>query len=124
LILKVGVNVFMAKKNKQQQKQQQKKTAVANYEVQDEVRVPDILNIDTLAYISDDDLRGVLSNLYNELDSSRKTSSDTWKLWETEIAYVLREQGIRRNRQRAHEDWSRNNTVVVIEEFESNTTVN
>ena len=63
---------------------------------------PEIVTIDELAMLSDDEL----TYRYKTLDDVRLRvvdSREETKLWEEELAYVKREQQIRRARREAHE---------------------
>ncbi len=72
------------------------------------VPLPEMLNIDALATMSDDDLGSALRRLFDDRDKVIKSSErlDT-RPWDEELAYIKREQQIRRARHEAHEKWIR-----------------
>lgn len=80
--------------------------------------VPQVTNIDDLAVMADEELNARASRF----ESERNRARDPYP-WEVEIAYIRREQQIRRVRERAHAEWSSVHPVVVedetfVEEFD------
>jgi hypothetical protein len=69
---------------------------------QHEFAGPDIVNMDLLATISDDELNNRHQRLENEREALLNGKVSV-RAWEEEIAYVRREQGIRRARREAHD---------------------
>lgn len=65
------------------------------------VDLPDLANMDDLAVLSDEELAGRAARL--ETDRRRAASRGTdLRPWEEEVAYVRREQAIRKDRYDAH----------------------
>lgn len=73
---------------------------------------PAIITIDDLAVMSDDEL----SNRANRFEAERNRVRDQYP-WEVEIAYVRREQQIRRQRADAHSAWVRVNPQDQSDDF-------
>jgi hypothetical protein len=73
---------------------------------------PAIITIDDLAVMSDDELSGRA----NRFESERNRVRDSYP-WEVEIAYVRREQQIRRQRVDTHSAWIRHNPQDNVEDF-------
>lgn len=73
---------------------------------------PAIITIDDLAVMTDDELSGRA----NRFEAERNRVRDQYP-WEVEIAYVRREQQIRRQRADAHSAWLRYNPQDHVEEF-------
>jgi hypothetical protein len=67
---------------------------------------PQQVNMDTLGGMSDEDLINHLRSLHEGLDHAYETRGNS-RLWEEEIAYVRREQQIRRERRAAHDAYIR-----------------
>lgn len=63
---------------------------------------PEIVDMDTIATLSDDELVNRFQVLDNEREMMRENRVPT-KEWEIEIAYVRREQQLRRTRREAHD---------------------
>lgn len=72
------------------------------------VNLPEVVDIDMLAYTSDDDLSKRLDYLYSEKDKAYDANFDLAP-WEVEICYVQREFGIRNNRKYLHEKYIKEN---------------
>ena len=62
--------------------------------------------MDALGGMSDEDLINHLRSLHDGLDHAYETRGNN-RPWEEEIAYVRREQGIRRDRRAAHDTYIR-----------------
>jgi hypothetical protein len=82
----------MAKKNKTNK----------NYNVE----IPEVYNMDDIGYMSDDALRERNFRLESEKSKLLAAGYDT-RLWDVELAYVQREQGIRMSRAELHADYIR-----------------
>ena len=67
---------------------------------------PEIVTIDDLGVMLDEDLIGRLRGLEDEKNRAYESHMDT-KPWEEEIAYIRREQQIRRIRRDTHADYVR-----------------
>lgn len=67
---------------------------------------PEILDLDALGIMLDDDLLGRLRTLEDDRNTSENMNMDT-RPWEEEIAYLRREQQIRRIRRDTHADYVR-----------------
>lgn len=63
---------------------------------------PEVVDMDALASMSDDELLNRLQRLDNEREGMRESRVQT-REWEIEIAYVRREQQLRRARREAHD---------------------
>lgn len=76
------------------------------------VPLPDVTNIDTLATMSDDDMMSLSRRLHDDRDKVLDASVrlDT-RPWDEELAYLKREQQIRRSRHEAHERWLREQEI-------------
>lgn len=68
------------------------------------VDVPSVVDMDVLAYTSDDDLERRAAYLHAERDRASRFEYDLLP-WETEICYVQRELKIRHDRRVAHEKY-------------------
>jgi hypothetical protein len=70
------------------------------------VEIPEVYNMDDIGYMPDEALR----ERYARLDSERgRLAANGYdpRLWEVELAYVQREQGIRMSRSELHADYIR-----------------
>lgn len=65
------------------------------------VAFPDVVNMDDLAYLTDEELAGRGARMESDRRRAASTSSDLVP-WEVEIAYVRREQQLREARSKAH----------------------
>lgn len=72
---------------------------------------PQITNIDELAVMTDEELVARASRF----ESERNRSYDSYP-WEVEIAYIRREQQIRKTRAQAHADWLTSQPAGSLEE--------
>lgn len=68
-------------------------------------RSPDVVSIDVLGAMLDDDLVLRLRALENGHNEAFSDAYASLRPWEEEIAYVRREQHIRRSRRDAHSDY-------------------
>lgn len=68
------------------------------------INLPEVIDSDSIAYASDDDLSRRLDYLYSEKDKAYEANYDL-SPWEVEICYVQREFGIRNNRKYLHEKY-------------------
>ncbi len=80
------------------------------------VELPDIANMDDLALLSDEELSGRAGRLEADRRRAASTSSDLVP-WETEIAYIRREQQLRETRVRLHMDFIKSVPTVGQEEI-------
>ena len=69
------------------------------------VELPDIVNMDDLALFSDEELSGRAGRLEADRRRAASTSSDLVP-WETEIAYIRREQQLREERAIRHREYT------------------
>lgn len=90
----------MSKKNKKSNQQQNHSRP--------QIEAPYVVDMDALAYASDDDLRERFGYLNSTRDQALRMGVDPY-LWEVELAYVQRENGIRESRRLAHEKYVRLN---------------
>lgn len=79
------------------------------------VELPDVVNMDDLALLSDEELSGRAGRLEADRRRAASTSSNLVP-WETEIAYVRREQQLRDARAIAHSEFLRGVGPVEQEE--------
>lgn len=68
------------------------------------VYLPDVVDIDTLAYASDDELVRRVSHLNNDREKAGRFGYSQLP-WEVEICYVQRELKIRQDRKVAHDEY-------------------
>jgi len=80
------------------------------------VEAPYVVDMEVLAYSSDDELRERNNYLNSTKEQVVRAGLDPY-LWEVELAYVHREMGIRDTRHAAHERYLRSNPDNV--QFES-----
>jgi hypothetical protein len=92
----------MKKKLRKQMEEQDQFEPVVHY--QPICSGPEIVTIDDLALFEDDELSDRASLLENERNRLIKSHNHPID-WEVEIAYVRREQQIRKIRKDAHSDW-------------------
>ena len=71
--------------------------------------LPTIIDMDTLACMSDEELMRLHSHTQNEKDRAGRRD-DLVIAWETEACYAQRELQIRADRRRAHDAFLRSNT--------------
>lgn len=69
--------------------------------------VPTVVDIDTLSYMNDEELKRLYTHSQNEKDHG--THNDLILAWEVEVCYVQRELQIRADRRHAHEMFLRSN---------------
>jgi hypothetical protein len=72
------------------------------------MELPEVINMDSLAYANDDELERLHTFLQGERDKASKTDYDL-QPWEVEICYVQREMRIRNSRRAAHDRYVRSN---------------
>lgn len=70
------------------------------------VPVPDVINMDDIGNMIDEDLLSRLHSLEEDMGHVFDARMDTL-LWEIELAYIKREQGLRRRRRDLHERYMR-----------------
>lgn len=70
------------------------------------VESPEVYNMDDIGYMMDEALYDRVGRLDSERAKLVANGYDA-RLWEVEIAYVQREQGIRRSRSELHADYLR-----------------
>ena len=70
--------------------------------------VPAMINMETLSYVTDQDLESRFRALDSERQKVNNMGYDPYA-WEVELAYVQREISIRESRRIAHENYIRNN---------------
>jgi len=68
------------------------------------INLPDMVDIDTLSYASDDELIRRISYLNADREKAARIGY-ALEAWETEICYVQRELSIRQDRRNAHEKY-------------------
>lgn len=68
------------------------------------VTLPDVIDMDTLSYASDEELLRRVSYLANDRDRAIRNGY-TAEAWETEICYVQRELSLRQARRISHEKY-------------------
>lgn len=90
----------MSKKNKKSSQQNH------NQGQRYAVDAPYVIDMDTLGYSSDDDLRERHNYLSSSRDQVVRAGMDPY-LWEVELAYLQREFGVRETRRVAHEKYMR-----------------
>ena len=73
-----------------------------------EMELPEMINMDALAYASDDDLERRYGFISSERDKASQHGIDLYP-WEVEIAYVQREMKNRHARRLSHERYIRIN---------------
>lgn len=85
-----------------------KKTHVKNFarNVED---APTVIDMDTLSYMSDEELTRLYSHAQNEKDRAVRRDDLLVLAWEIETCYVQRELQIRADRRRAHDAYLRSN---------------
>lgn len=92
------------------QKTRKRLDAVSNVDQRPRPRVsvalPDVANMDALAVMQDDELLQRLRGLEDGRLQAFDSHIDT-RPWEEELAYVRREQQLRRRRREAHEEYVR-----------------
>lgn len=69
-----------------------------------DIDLPEVIDMDTLAYASDDELDRHFSYLHSERERAARQSYDL-QPWEAEISYVQREMQIRYGRRLAHDKY-------------------
>jgi hypothetical protein len=80
---------------------------------------PLVVDMDTLAYATDEELREREKMLSYDKDVVIRSGFDPYH-WEVELAYVLREQNVREVRRIFHEKYVRNNPDLFLSgEFEN-----
>ena len=72
------------------------------------VDMPNVVDMDILAYSSDDELRERYGYLNSMRESVVRSGYDA-QPWEVELAYIQREVGIRESRRFAHDRYIRSN---------------
>lgn len=74
--------------------------------------IPQVINIDDIAVMTDEELNARASRYENERNRVRDPQP-----WEVEIAYIRREQQIRKVRAQAHADWMTIQPIVSDDEM-------
>ena len=82
------------------------------------IDLPNVVDMDTLAYASDDDLDRHASYLHNERDRASRFEYDV-RPWEVEIAYIQRELKIRHDRRLAHEKYMQSSAMLDFNDDQS-----
>jgi hypothetical protein len=72
------------------------------------INLPEIVDMDTLSYASDDELLRRMSHLVGDKDKAARNGYEL-TAWETEICYTQRELSIRQDRRVAHEKYLSSN---------------
>lgn len=75
------------------------------------VDLPNVVDMDTLAYASDDELERHASYLHAERDRASRFEYDL-RPWEVEISYIQREMKIRHDRHLAHERFMQSSAML------------
>lgn len=70
------------------------------------VEAPEVLNMDDLGYMQDEMVDERAYRLENERNRILSSGRDAY-LWEVELAYVRREQQLRKTRAEMHQDYLR-----------------
>lgn len=93
------------------------------------VNYPDLLDSDTLAYMTDEDLESRSDFLHSERRKATQSEIDLTP-WEIELCYVQREMKIRSVRRIAHEKFLKENPEINVfnqqienEDFDNDTNV-
>lgn len=73
------------------------------------VPVPDVIGMDEIANMADEDLLDRLRTLEEDVGRVAYVRMDTY-LWDVELAYIRREQMLRRYRRELHEQYVRQMT--------------
>jgi len=92
--------------NQMNQMKKTKKTPSKNYNRS--MDLPNVVDMDTLAYATDEELDRHHSYLHNERERAARFDYD-FRPWDDEICYVQREIQIRTSRRFAHERFLRSN---------------
>jgi len=100
------------KKNKKQNNQQ----SISRPHID----MPYVVDMDSLAYASDDDLWERYGYLNLTRDQAIKAGMDPYP-WEIELAYIQRENGIRDSRKLAHEKYIKLNPEDFIDSYDQGT---
>jgi hypothetical protein len=79
-----------------------------------DVSGPDVIDIDTLGTMLDEDLV-TRSRMLDEGKNQAFNSGHDSQPWEEEIAYVRREQHLRRLRRDAHTEWLRREQLAFVD---------
>lgn len=96
-------------------KQRNETTETATQRTYSAVNTPEVVSIDVLATMSDEDMIDHLRALEQGLDRAETNGRSDPRVWQEEIAYVRREQQVRRVRRETHAEFVRTAGV----EFES-----
>lgn len=102
----------MSKKNNKNQNQNRNFPRV-------EILAPQMIDMDSLAYFSDQDLDRRRSNLDDDRMKAVYSGVDSYA-WEVELAYLQRENDIRRTRRVMHEQYLRSNPELYINDYSDN----
>ncbi len=78
------------------------------------VPLPEVVNMDDTAVISDEDLFARMNQLESDRSKVIDHNFDPY-LWEVELAYLRREVQIRRQRREAHEAYLSENAAFFVE---------
>jgi len=81
-----------------------KKNIIGKKNSHQTVNLPDVIDMDTLSYASDDELVRRVSYLASDRDRAIRNGYAP-ELWETEICYVQRELSLRQLRRVSHEKY-------------------
>ena len=79
-----------------------------NAYTRNDIELPAVVDMESLSYVSDDDLDRRHSYLLGERERAVRLECDS-RPWDTEICYVQRELKIRSDRRVAHERYLRTN---------------
>ena len=82
------------------------------------VELPNIIDMDTLACMSDDELIRLHSHIQNEKDRSTRRE-EVAIAWEIEACYVQRELKIRSDRRHTHEAYLRSNPDSAFDYYDA-----
>lgn len=92
--------------------QKKNKTNTMNRTPKHEIDLPEIINMDDIAYASDSDLHRQYDYLNEDKNRAIQWGCDPTP-WEVELAYIQREFDVRRTRAAAHERYVRSNPEAV-----------
>lgn len=99
-------------------KNQTKKAYNKNFTREESHGAPTVIDIDTLASMSDDELVRLHSHLQTEKEKVSRRE-DLLVAWETEVCYVQRELMIRSDRRRAHDAYLRSNPDTAFDYYDN-----
>lgn len=81
-----------------------------------EILAPQMVDMDSLAYLSDPDLDRRRTYLDEDRNKAVQSGVDPYA-WEVELAYIQREYDIRRTRRSMHEQYLRSNPELYINDY-------